>query len=230
MLRRRYHGVHRGSTVETRDAGRRYGSVGLRKALNHRTLGRNGAVGIHCNSATYRCVTWKTGTREVHHGSTIETRDRGVGDSPPPVCPWHCPGNTVAASQAGARRALPTWPCRSPKALMRLTTCWLEGSSIACAELAAVLVAVWEACGRVPQCQNARGSGNPASANQPRPDSRGHEVSACRAGINGPVSLTAPGLPGVSAVGLRTLKGLTRAWVNAVKRRVKHPDVRTANL
>ena len=32
--------VHRGSAVETRDAGRRYGSVGLRKALNHRTLGR----------------------------------------------------------------------------------------------------------------------------------------------------------------------------------------------
>jgi len=73
------------------------------------------------------------------------------------------------------------------KALMRLTTCWLEGASIAGAELAAVLVAVWEACGRVLQCQNARGSGNPASANQPRPDSRGHEVSACHAGINGPV-------------------------------------------
>ena len=154
----------------------------------------------------------------------------GVGDSPPPVSPRHCPGNTVVASQAGARGALPPWPCRSPKALMRLTTCWLEGTSIAWAELAAVLVAVWEACGRVPQCRNARASGNPASANQARPDSRGHEVSACRAGINRPVSLTAPGLPGVSAVGLRTLKGLTRACVNTVKRRVKHPDVRTANL
>ena len=43
--------VHRGSTVETRDAGRRYGRDGLRKALNHRTLARAGARTLVRSSA-----------------------------------------------------------------------------------------------------------------------------------------------------------------------------------
>ena len=46
------------------------------------------------------------------------------------------------------------------KALMRVTSGWLESGSRASPESAAVLGVVWEAYGRVPECQNAYAGGD----------------------------------------------------------------------
>jgi hypothetical protein len=46
------------------------------------------------------------------------------------------------------------------KALMRVTSGWLEGGSRASPESAAALEVVWEAYCRVPECQNAYAGGD----------------------------------------------------------------------